>query len=379
MVGNGARPLKRSTCCVALAGCAAVAGLHQAVVFVGAPVGRTTGTHSALEEGFAARASAYPGPALKASSAPGVTAIFASAFGVACAAAALTSHGRVARGRRSVGGTVILQAGKKDPKKKSREFALEDESEMGGSILQNMKADEEQEEAEELEAALDNENWMDDEAVVDEVSEEELARRGERQVIYTLKPSWKYILYVAKKNAIRQWTKDGPGGRNSGCLEVQIAVATEKIRIMVLHLRENQKDFKCRLKLIQLVAMRRRMLDKLSWKDLDSYLKLREALKIRHVYRMEALIGRLPAYKFAIRDRKAAPGRKTLMRLKKTKRLLERRLATQTRQGRPTMTLNRTMSKIRGRRWSSSAYDDVSFMQAGKGLAPETLDPLNMP
>ena len=115
--------------------------------------------------------------------------------------------------------------------------------------------------------------------------------------------SKQYVLYLAKKNAIKTWTSDGPDGKNRGCLEVQIAIATEKIRNMILHMREFRKDYRCRLKLTSLVCARRRMLDKLPSKNLDSYMKIREELKIRHVYRIEALKNRLGAYMYPIKDR----------------------------------------------------------------------------
>jgi len=266
-------------------------------------------------------------------------------------------------------------------------MALLSEKNVGGSVLGLLAAEDEDEAAgaSEMEEELKREDakFADTDINMDmsiqEESEEELARKGERQVIYKLYPSRKYVMYIAKKNAQRTWTKDGPDGKNKGCIEVQIAIATERIRAMVIHMRENTHDYKCRLKLVSLVARRRAMLDKLSWKDMDSYLKIREALKIRHVYRMEALIGRLPRYKYAIRDRKRAPGRKTAMRLKKTRRLLQRRLASQLRQGRPDRIIQKTKRQIRSRNWYSRAYDDVAAMAAGKDSAPPYVDPLNPP
>jgi len=207
---------------------------------------------------------------------------------------------------------------------------------------------------------------------------EENTRKGARQISYDLYPSRQYVLYIAKKNAQRNWTKDGPDGKNIGCIEVQIAIATVRIRNMVLHCREFTHDYKCRLKLVSLVSRRRRLLDKLAVKDLESYLKVREELKIRHVYRMEALIGRLPAYRYTIRDRKQAPGRKVAMRLKKTKKLLNRRLANQLRQGADKKVLHKTRKQITSRKWIARAYDDVDAMLAGKEPT-EYVDPLNMP
>ncbi|CAE8587682.1 unnamed protein product [Polarella glacialis] len=209
-------------------------------------------------------------------------------------------------------------------------------------------------------------------------SEEALARKGARQQVFNLAPSKQYVLYIAKKAAQKTWTKDGPDGRNIGCLEVQVAVLTERIRSMVLHVREFKQDYKCRLKLISMVGRRQRYLDKLAWKDLDSYLKIRSELKIRHVYRMEALIGRLPGYKYAMENRKQAPGRRVIMRLKKTKKLLTNRLASQLKQGKSSDITHRTKKKLLGRRWMTSANDEMKAIVSGKAHT-EYLDPLNLP
>eukprot|EP00415_Alexandrium_ostenfeldii_P001658 UN1658 len=147
---------------------------------------------------------------------------------------------------------------------------------------------------------------------------------------------------------------------------------------MVLHCREYQHDYLCRWKLVSMVSRRRKLLDKLSWKDFESYLKIREELKIRHVYRMEVLIGRLSAYKYGDRDRKRAPGRKIAMRLKKSKRLLARRLATQLRQGKPGMVIHKTKKMIKSRKWLARSYDDTESMIAD--TEPTIyIDPLNIP
>ncbi|CAJ1334784.1 unnamed protein product [Effrenium voratum] len=203
---------------------------------------------------------------------------------------------------------------------------------------------------------------------------EDAADTSKRQIAYKLYPSKQYVLYLAKKNAIKTWAKDG----NQGGLEVQIAVLTERIRNMVLHMREFRRDYKCRMKLTSLVCRRRRYLDKLAAKNLDAYMKIREELKIRHVYRMEALKNRLPAYVYAVKDRLHRPGRKTLNRLKKTKALFTRRLARQLRQGRERKVIHRTKKKLDSREWMTRPYDEVRAWERNKDLG-NYLDPLNMP
>jgi small subunit ribosomal protein S15 len=251
-----------------------------------------------------------------------------------------------------------------------------EETEEAQKVEEEMQAEEE--EAGILEDQTFNEDDLTSGITVAEQTEEEASRSGSRQVVYNLAPSNQYVLYIAKKNAERNWTKDGPDGVNKGCLEVQIAILTERIRNMVLHVREFNKDFLCRWKIVKLVARRRRYLDKLSWKDLDSYVKIRDALKIRHVYRLEALIGRLPAYKYAIKDRKRFPGRKIAMRLKKSRRLLSRRLADQKKAGRAKMTIHKTQKKINARKWGANAYDTTEFIISGKP-PQEYVNPLEVP
>eukprot|EP00435_Cladocopium_sp_Y103_P035431 s77_g9.t1 len=218
-------------------------------------------------------------------------------------------------------------------------------------------------------------------------AKEEAADTSARQIRYELYPSKQYVLYLAKKNAIKTWTSDGPDGKNRGCLEVQIAIATEKIRNMILHMREFRRDYKCRLKLTSLVCARRRMLDKLASRNLDSYMKIREELKIRHVYRIEALKNRLGAYMYPIKDpfndlffwdRPGRPGRKTLNRLKKAKQLMTRRLANQLRQGREHKIIHRTQKKLNFRRWLVRPYDEVKAFEKNKELG-KYVDPLNLP
>lgn len=212
----------------------------------------------------------------------------------------------------------------------------------------------------------------------DRPPDDEKKKETARQQIFVLRPSRKYVLYIAKKNAQKTWTKDGPDGKNIGCMEVQIAVKTEKIRNMVLHMRENTHDYTSRIRLVSLVASRRRLLDKLAWKDLDSYLKIRSELKIRHVYRMEALIGRLPEYKYGIQNRLSAPGRKVLNRLKKAKRRLTNRLANQLKKGKPQMVIRQTQKVLSTRKWLTAAYDDAEYLMKNRNPA-KYVDPLNVP
>jgi ribosomal protein S15 len=285
---------------------------------------------------------------------------------------------------RLVSGGVSRKATRQSRGFRDRTACRAAEDEEGTSILGSLSMDDDEAGNVTLDGAgFDDELNLTDDALDDDAPEEEEddATAGMmRQQKYTLGPSRQYVLYIAKKNAIKTWTKDGRGGpgTNWGCLEVQIAVATEKIRNMVLHIREFPHDLKCKNRLIELVSARRRMLDKLSWTDVDAYIHVRDSLKIRHVYRMEALIGRYAPYKYTQENRKRAPGRKVAMRLKKTKRLLNRRLANQLRQGKPKQMIFATKMKIKGRSWTARAYDEAKCILNDKPV-PHILDPLDLP
>ena len=63
--------------------------------------------------------------------------------------------------------------------------------------------------------------------------------------------------------------------------EVQVALLTDKINTLTEHLRTHPKDHHSRRGLILCVGKRRRLLDFLKSKSLDSYLKLIQELGIR--------------------------------------------------------------------------------------------------
>merc|ERR1712150_355698 len=148
--------------------------------------------------------------------------------------------------------------------------------------------------------------------------------------------------------------------------EQQVAVYTEKIRFLAQHLREAPKEIKNRIKLITLVTKRRKLMDSLASRDLDKYLAIREKLKIRHVYRLESLIGRLPSYLWAIRWKKAAPGAKRLNKMKKSQRLYSKRVATMVRKGVTGYKLLDARKKARFWRYQAGTEEEVYFSLKGK-------------
>ena len=68
---------------------------------------------------------------------------------------------------------------------------------------------------------------------------------------------------------------------NTGSIEGQIALITERISQISAHLQENKKDFSTHRGLMQLVGKRRRLLNYLQKHNLQGYRELIEKLGIR--------------------------------------------------------------------------------------------------
>ena len=75
--------------------------------------------------------------------------------------------------------------------------------------------------------------------------------------------------------------KYGKDEKDTGSVEVQIALLTEQINELTKHLKANKKDASGRRGLFVLVGKRRGLLDYLNRTDRDSYIKLLTDLKIR--------------------------------------------------------------------------------------------------
>jgi small subunit ribosomal protein S15 len=73
------------------------------------------------------------------------------------------------------------------------------------------------------------------------------------------------------------------GGKqsNTGSIEGQIALLTERIAQISTHLQENKKDFSTHRGLMQLVGKRKRLLNYLQKHNLTGYRQLIEKLGIR--------------------------------------------------------------------------------------------------
>lgn len=68
---------------------------------------------------------------------------------------------------------------------------------------------------------------------------------------------------------------------DTGSVEVQCAVLTERINNLTAHLKENHKDFSSRRGLLILVGRRRSLLTYLKRRSLDRYIQLIGRLNLR--------------------------------------------------------------------------------------------------
>ena len=73
----------------------------------------------------------------------------------------------------------------------------------------------------------------------------------------------------------------GANETNTGSIEAQIAMLTERIQHISAHLKENKKDFSSNRGLMSMVGRRKRLLQYLSHKNLQSYRALIEKLGLR--------------------------------------------------------------------------------------------------
>ncbi len=73
----------------------------------------------------------------------------------------------------------------------------------------------------------------------------------------------------------------GGSSTDTGSIEAQIAMLTERIQHISAHLKENKKDFSSNRGLMSMVGRRKRLLQYLSHKNLQSYRSLIEKLGLR--------------------------------------------------------------------------------------------------
>ena len=73
----------------------------------------------------------------------------------------------------------------------------------------------------------------------------------------------------------------GGNDKDTGSVEVQIALLSQKISELTEHLKSNQKDFATKRGLLMMVGRRKRLLSYLKDRNLDGYRELIKKLGIR--------------------------------------------------------------------------------------------------
>ncbi len=86
---------------------------------------------------------------------------------------------------------------------------------------------------------------------------------------------------LSKEKVAEIVNKYGKNEKDTGSVEVQIALLTEQINELTKHLKKNKKDASGRRGLFVLVGKRRGLLDYLNRTDRDAYAKLLAELSIR--------------------------------------------------------------------------------------------------
>jgi small subunit ribosomal protein S15 len=87
--------------------------------------------------------------------------------------------------------------------------------------------------------------------------------------------------YLTKEKKIEMFSNFGGKATNTGSIEGQIALLTERISQISKHLQENKKDFSTNRGLMQMVGKRKRLLTYLSKHNLSSYRDLIQKLGLR--------------------------------------------------------------------------------------------------
>ncbi len=83
------------------------------------------------------------------------------------------------------------------------------------------------------------------------------------------------------KNKQELIEKFGKDSKDSGSIEVQVAMLSQKISELTEHLKNNAKDFQAKRGLLMMVGKRKRMLTYIKKSDIEKYRKLIKELNIR--------------------------------------------------------------------------------------------------
>lgn len=87
--------------------------------------------------------------------------------------------------------------------------------------------------------------------------------------------------YLTKEKVSDIFTQFGGKAENTGSIEGQVALLTERINRISEHLQKNKKDFSTHRGLMKMVGRRKRLLGYLSKHNLQGYRELIEKLGLR--------------------------------------------------------------------------------------------------
>ncbi len=87
--------------------------------------------------------------------------------------------------------------------------------------------------------------------------------------------------YLTTERKATIFTEYGAAAANTGSIEAQVAMLTERINHISGHLKTNKKDFSTQRGLMQMVGKRKRLLTYLSKHNLSGYRSLIEKLGLR--------------------------------------------------------------------------------------------------
>ena len=87
---------------------------------------------------------------------------------------------------------------------------------------------------------------------------------------------------MISKEKIAEIAKDfGRSANDTGSVEVQVALLTEKINRLTEHMKANKKDFHSNRGLLKMVGQRRKLMEYLKRTDINRYRNLVQALGLR--------------------------------------------------------------------------------------------------
>ncbi len=87
--------------------------------------------------------------------------------------------------------------------------------------------------------------------------------------------------YLTAEKKAETYAAFGKGATDTGSIEAQVALLTERINHISSHLKLNKKDFSSQRGLMQMVGKRKSLLTYLSKRDLNGYRALIEKLGLR--------------------------------------------------------------------------------------------------